>query len=177
MENLQLVQPSLDFAEEIRNYRAAFAHEHLHGGNSLSDIENIADWIEHTQKESNAATCRPDCAPSSTYLCIRQSDQKMVGIVNIRHHIEQEFLLNVAGHIGYSIHPAERRKGYATEQLRLALNEAQKLGLTKVLITAADWNIGSQKTILANGGVYEDTRIDPSDGDRMLRYWINLSTN
>ena len=96
----------------------------------------------------------------------------MVGISNIRHHLNQEFLVHIAGHIGYSIHPNERRKGYAKEQLPLALQEAKTLGINRVLITAADWNIGSQKTILANGGVYEDTRIDPDDGDRMLRYWI-----
>ncbi|MET3559319.1 putative acetyltransferase [Streptococcus rupicaprae] len=98
----------------------------------------------------------------------------MVGICNIRHDINQDFLLNIAGHIGYSIHPKERHKGYATEQLGLALLEAKKLGLSEVLITAADWNIGSQKTILANGGQYEDSRLDESDGDTMLRYWISL---
>lgn len=96
----------------------------------------------------------------------------MVGICNIRHHLNQEFLVHIAGHIGYSIHPNEQRKGYAKEQLALALQEAKTLGINRVLITAADWNIGSQKTILGNGGVYEDTRIDPDDGDRMLRYWI-----
>ena len=73
----------------------------------------------------------------------------MVGICNIRHHLNQEFLVHIAGHIGYSIHPEERRKGYATEQLRLALLEAKKLGIAQVLITAADWNIASQKTIHA----------------------------
>ncbi|HFI0369762.1 TPA: hypothetical protein ACHVD8_001058 [Streptococcus suis] len=46
------------------------------------------------------------------------------------------------------------------------------MGIAQVLIIAADWNIASQKTILANGGVYEDARIDPNSSERMLRYWI-----
>lgn len=97
----------------------------------------------------------------------------MVGICNIRHDLNQEFLQNIAGHIGYSIKPSERRKGYAREQLRLALLEAQKLGLSQVLVTAADWNIGSQKTILANGGVYENTYYDKANNENMKRYWID----
>lgn len=103
------------------------------------------------------------------FLKYLQSDSVFV-ISNI--NLNHEHLKNYIGHIGYSIHPEERRKGYATEQLRLALLEAKKLGIAQVLITAADWNIASQKTILANGGVYEDTRIDPNSSERMLRYWI-----
>ena len=96
----------------------------------------------------------------------------MVGICNIRHDLNQDYLLTIAGHIGYSIHPVERRKGCATDQLRLALLEAKKLGIERVLVTAADWNIGSQKTILANGGVLENSYYDKVDDERMLRYWI-----
>ena len=96
----------------------------------------------------------------------------MVGICNIRHHLNQEFLVHIAGHIGYSIHPNERRKGYAKEQLPLALQEAKTLGINRVLITAADWNIGSQKTILANGGVLENTYYDKVDDELMLHHWI-----
>jgi predicted acetyltransferase len=121
---------------------------------------------------SSYGTSYTERSPSSTFLCIREIDQQMVGICTIRHHLNQEFSVHIAGHIGYSIHPEERRKGYATEQLRLALLEAKKLGIAQVLITAADWNIASQKTIHANGGVYEDTRIDPNSSERMLRYWI-----
>ena len=83
------------------------------------------------------------------------ADMKLRQIADIRHDLNQDYLLTIAGHIGYSIHPVERRKGYATDQLRLALLEAKKLGIECVLVTAADWNIGSQKTILANGGVLE----------------------
>ena len=172
METLYLAKPSLAWKEEILAYKQAFTGEHLHGGSHLQQMDNFEEWLEHVENEASPVTCRPNRAPSSTFICIREQDKKMVGISNIRHHLNQEFLVHIAGHIGYSIHPNERRKGYAKEQLALALQEAKTLGINRVLITAADWNIGSQKTILANGGVYEDTRIDPDDGDRMLRYWI-----
>lgn len=175
MTGLQLIVPSPAYTEEILAYKEEFVqrNEHLNGGARLQEMDNISDWFEHIHRASSYETCQEGRSPSSTFLCIRESDQVMVGICNIRHDLNQDFLINIAGHIGYSIRPSERRKGYATEQLRLALLEAKKLGLDKVLVTASDWNIGSQKTILANGGVYDDTRIDPEDGDHVLRYWID----
>ncbi len=173
MEKLQLITPSIAYVTEILDYKAAFSGEHMYGGARLEEMENIEDWLEHLSRSSSYDTCEERRSPSSTFLCLRESDKKMVGICNIRHDLNQDFLINIAGHIGYSIKPSERRKGYAKEQLRLALLEAKKLGIPRVLVTAADWNIGSQKTILANGGVYEDTRINPEDKDKMMRFWID----
>lgn len=173
MEQLFLVKPSLDWAEEILSYKKSFAAEHLYGGNQLETTDSVSDWLAHLEITSSYETCAKDRSPSTTFLCIRQSDRSMVGICNIRHDLNQDFLFNSAGHIGYSVKPGERRKGYASEQLRLALLEAQKLGITRVLITAADWNIGSQKTILANGGQYENTFHDNLKNENMRRYWID----
>ena len=172
MEKLSFISPSMDWAKEILAYKEAFGGEHLHGGSRLQEIDDLSDWLQHLEKAGSAASCGEGRSPSSTFLCIRERDQAMVGICNIRHDIKQEYLMTIAGHIGYSIQPAERRKGYATEQLRLALLEAKKLGINRVLVTAADWNIGSQKTILANGGVLENTYYDTVDDELMLRYWI-----
>lgn len=44
------------------------------------------------------------------------------------------------------------------------------MGIEKLLITCDVMNEASEKTILANGGVYEKT-IDV-DGHKMKRYWI-----
>ncbi|MBY4973040.1 GNAT family N-acetyltransferase [Streptococcus suis] len=172
METCHLVVPSLKWKNQILAYKEAFSNEHLHGGGKLQQFEAVEEWLEHIQAVSSYGTSHTERSPFSTFLCIREMDQQMVGICTIRHDLNHEHLKNYIGHIGYSIHPEERRKGYATEQLRLALLEAKNLGIDQVLITAADWNIASQKTILANGGVYEDTRIDPNSSERMLRYWI-----
>ena len=56
--------------------------------------------------------------------------------------------------------------------LRLNILKAKALGIDKMLVTCEDGNIGSEKTILANGGVYENT-IDV-EGDKMKRFWIQL---
>lgn len=56
--------------------------------------------------------------------------------------------------------------------LRLDKLKAKELGINKMLVTCDEGNDASEKTILANGGVYEKT-IDV-DGDKMKRFWISI---
>lgn len=69
--------------------------------------------------------------------------------------------------------PSERRRGYAKMQLALALSIAHAMGLQKVLITCADTNIGSAKTIENAGGVLEN-KVE-EDGVLMRRYWVSCA--
>jgi predicted acetyltransferase len=48
--------------------------------------------------------------------------------------------------------PWKRRRGYATEALRLILPEARSEGLPYVEITTDEENVASQRVIIANGG-------------------------
>lgn len=59
---------------------------------------------------------------------------------------------HVLGHIGYAVVPWKERRGYATEALRLMLDEARAVGLTYVELTTDPDNPASQRVILANGG-------------------------
>ena len=45
------------------------------------------------------------------------------------------------------------------------------MGIEKLLVTCEETNIASEKTILANGGVFEKTV--EADGSIMRRYWID----
>lgn len=56
--------------------------------------------------------------------------------------------------------------------LRQNLKNAQNRGIEKVLITCSEGNIASEKTILANGGVFENTIT--VDDEVMKRYWITV---
>ena len=116
--------------------------------------------------------------PSHTWLTVRQSDGRVVGIINYRPSPLSDFVLQYGGHIGYSIRLSERRKGYAKEQLRLTLEKCRAAGEDRVLLTCDhQGNPGSEKTILANGGVLENEVEDtPGLGNsgRIRRYWITL---
>ena len=94
-------------------------------------------------------------------------------MIQVRHHFN-DYLEKYAGHIGYSVRPSERRKGYAKEMLRMALPFCREIGIDKVMITCIDGNIGSEKTILANGGVYDGTVWEPEEQVNFERYWITV---
>ena len=68
--------------------------------------------------------------------------------------------------------PSERRKGYATAMIALALDECRKLGIEKVLMVCNKENTGSAKSIQNNGGVLEN-EINV-EGETVQRYWILL---
>ena len=94
----------------------------------------------------------------------------MVGAISIRHYLNEK-LRNSGGHIGDGIRPSERRKGYATEMIALALIKCREMGIDRVMMSCNDDNIGSRKSIISNGGVLERT---VQDDDEVLEiYWID----
>ena len=113
--------------------------------------------------------------PDSTFFCLDLDRNIFVGAVNIRHYLNEALLLN-GGHIGDGIRPSERRKGYATAMIKLVLLECKKLGIDRVLMCCDKDNIGSQKSIINNGGILENEFVD-DDGNVEQRYWIDLENN
>lgn len=111
--------------------------------------------------------------PDSVFFCLDVDRDIFVGAVNIRHYLN-ESLLFTGGHIGDGIRPSERRKGYATAMIGLALEECKKLGIHRVLMTCDKDNIGSAKSIMNNGGVLENEVVN-EEGVLEQRYWISLS--
>ena len=91
--------------------------------------------------------------------------------MQIRHFLNER-LLNYGGHIGDSVRPSERRKGYATEQIRLALEKCKELGIDNVLMDCDKSNIGSAKSIQKNGGILENEIY--LENELVQRYWISL---
>lgn len=116
----------------------------------------------------------PDFVTDSTFFCLDEDRDILVGAVNIRHYLNESLLLD-GGHIGDGVRPSERRKGIATKMIGLALEECRKLGVFRVLMVCDKDNIGSAKSIMNNGGVLEDEPI--VEGVVQQRYWIDLMGN
>ena len=120
-----------------------------------------ADWLA-VQKEPDAP--RPEGIVACTELWM-VVDGEYIGAINLRHELT-ELLLTWGGHIGYSVRPSARRRGYATLALAMMLPVATDLGIDPVLVTCDVDNEASRRTIEKNGGVYEDTR------EGKLRFWV-----
>ena len=175
MNDLFLVKPSSEYANQIIEYRQEFlnAGDSMDGTGPLRRFENPEEYIKTCAEYEDPQTFPTHLVPATQFLFIRKSDNKLVGMIQVRHCFN-DYLEKYAGHIGYSVRPSEQRKGYAKEMLRITLPFCREIGLNKVLITCTDRNIGSEKTILANGGVYESTVHEPNENKNLKRFWINL---
>lgn len=169
MSDIVLKEVTPEYAEQIMAYRAEFlaAGDEMNGCSGLQKCETFEEY------EYKLAHPVPNNVPSTQYIAVRESDNCLVGMIDLRHNINHPLLSLYGGHIGYSVRPNERRKGCATKMLTLCLEKARELGLPRVMVTCDEDNIGSERTILNNGGEYQTT-VTAEDRERVKRYWIEL---
>ena len=173
MEKIILVKPDLSYADEIIKYKEESLAESpiINGSAGLDRLSSIEDWLEELNKRSCEDTVPKGLVPSSTYLGVREKDNYIVGMIDIRHYLN-EYLTQVGGNIGYSVRKSERNKGYAKQMLKLTLEKCKDLKMKKVLITCDEDNIASEKVILSANAKFEDIR--SIDGKNKKRFWIDL---
>ena len=187
-----LVQPSPAYRDTFLQGAAEFAAEgRLDStyaqflGYDLKLLErDFAGYVEALLKLHD-----PDRLPAGWFpdqvLWLVEADEYL-GQASVRPELGTMYLITYGGHIGYSIRPTRRRRGYGTAILALALDAARDMGLKRVLVTCDADNTASKKIIEANGGRFErrmdmDADIikaegrDPGMPLAKLRYWIPLA--
>ena len=174
MEMLMLARPDETMLDEINAYRKAMldAGSSMDGTGSLCRHE-AAEWLVHVRSLLSEETCPDRWVPATQYVCIRKSDGRIVGMIDLRHRFN-DFLAEYGGNIGYSVRPDERLKGYAKWMLAHVLQEARSMGMRRVLVTCEENNEGSRRTIEANGGTFERSAFLPDENVYLRRYWIEL---
>lgn len=170
---LELVIPNENYKEQVMNYLEEHIQNgeyELHGDGGLDHLKDYDKWLLKIRFDMKVNSDK-EIVPSTLYLAIRKSDNKLVGMIQIRHKLN-ETLLKKYGHIGDGVRPSERKKGYSTEMIKLALGKCKLLNIHKVLITCDKNNVASARTIIKNGGVLEN-EIEEENGNIIQRYWID----
>ena len=173
---MKFTEPTAEYEQQISAYRKEFLErgDSMDGTGALRRMDDPKQWLEYCRLCKNPDTVPEGLVPATQYIYVRESDYKIVGMLHIRHYFNA-FLEQYGGHIGYSVAPSERRKGYASQMLQLSLPKCKELGIQRVLVTCLDDNEASRRTILKNGGKYESTVFEPNEGIHLQRYWIDLT--
>ncbi|MFT3944550.1 MAG: GNAT family N-acetyltransferase [Ancrocorticia sp.] len=171
---LELVAPDLRFFTSFAESNREWNGKHQDGAGlpdwaEVQSQDGFAKVVEYlvrseTKSEPGLVTC--------TYRWIVSGDTYL-GSIALRHELTP-YLAERGGHIGYGIRPSARRLGYASWALAQIRPIARDHGLSRVLVTCNDTNIGSARTIEKNGGILESIRLG-DDGVHFRRYWIDLT--
>ena len=156
MAEIELVKPNKAHETIVRD----FINEHIennefeiHGG-ALVEKSDYNSWLKQLANNSDKSTASKDWVVASTFLAIRKSDGRLIGVIDIRHELN-DFLQSYGGHIGLGIRPSERGKGYASAITMEGLGFCKKIGLHKVMLACYKDNPASRKTIEKCGGKLE----------------------
>lgn len=156
-----LVQEFVDHGEPLVPFPLGFPND---------DFPRFLDRLAQCARGENLPG---GFVPHSTYWLVRDG-RDVLGVSNLRHRLNDK-LRREGGNIGFGVRPAARGNGYASILLRLTLDRAREMGLARVLLTCAESNIPSARTIVRNGGVLTSEEFLPERQEVVQRYWIDLT--
>ncbi len=171
----RMVFPCIEYKEKAIEYIKEF-HEYgseINGSGSLDRYlreSTYEKWLEKLHSQMDIANIPEDKIPALTYFFVRESDDRIVGMINIRLALT-DFLRKEGGHIGYSVRPTERRKGYATALLSEGLKVCGKIGIHEVLVSCDKDNPASAGVIKKCGGTLKEEFYSETY-DEMLQMYV-----
>lgn len=154
---MKLVLPTAAYKDKAIEYIREFYEygSEINGSGSLDRFlreSTYEAWLDKLRGDMDIANIPADKVPALTYFYVREADDRIVGMVNIRLALN-DFLRTEGGHVGYSIRPTERRRHYGTRLLQEALKVCGVIGIGEVLVSCDKENVASALVIQNCGGV------------------------
>ena len=153
MEKFKFVVPTIEWKQKAIDFINEFYtyNSNINGTGGLQRyLDNYEGWLEKLEEDYNRQPSE-EKVPARTYFFVRESDNKIIGMINIRLALN-ESLKKYGGNIGYSIRPTERGNGYNKINLYLGLKVCKENGIEEVFMDADKDNPASWKTIESLGG-------------------------
>ena len=147
MSKIKLIVPTIKYKDKALQFKKEFLDNNenvINGSELLDKTESYEEWLQSVTNNADINTVNPEWVLTDTFFAVDDNDE-IVGIIDLRHELN-EFLQDF-GNSGYSVRPSERRKGYATEMLRLIKEVAKRVGLTSLQLSVERSNEPSVKTI------------------------------
>lgn len=173
MERFKFVVPSIEWKQQAIEYINEFYiyNSEINGAGGLHRyLDDYEGWLVKLENDYNTVPSE-ERVPARTYFLVRENDNKIVGMINIRLALNEK-IKKYGGHIGYSIRPTERRKGYNKINLYLGLKVCNKYGINEVLMDADKDNPASWRTIEALGGKCIREHFDNEIANCVVKYYI-----
>lgn len=122
MDKCELIKPNTSYIADIQSFRQEMldANSSMDGTGPLKRMPDISEWLTLNKRLENQDTVPDNWVTSEQFIYVRHSDNKIVGMIQFRHYFN-DYLETYGGHIGYSVRPNERRKGYAKRCSLIAL--------------------------------------------------------
>lgn len=175
--NKYLVEPTTDLKTEFlvmaEEYRTADEVSRQTPENRIYQLafDDFSAYLESLSNSAKGINLAPDRVPENEFWLV--SNRRLLGRSRLRHRLTPA-LEHQGGHIGYDIRPSERQKGYGILILKLTLEKAKELGLSRVFLTCDTDNLASARIIEKNGGVLSGQAVSKKTEKPISQYWIEL---
>lgn len=171
---IRLVKPTAGMERAAEEFKEEFfaAGERVINGSALLDKLEYGEWLVHAEKSSRGAAGE-GWVRADTFFAVDERN-RIVGIIDFRHNLNNAFLAEFGGHVGYAVRPSERKKGYCTQMLNAIKAYASENGIGQLMLSCYKDNTASLKTMLRCGGRVAGEK-NYLDGKPMCVVYIDTS--
>lgn len=163
----------VELTEELKDELSEMAkdYESLGETHYVNEFDNFEEIIETLERHRTGTNLPADTVGFNMFFLL--DGAKIIGSGSLRHKLNDRLSV-YGGHIGYTVRPSERQKGYGSLILQLLMEKARNFGFERVFVTCDTDNAASAKIIEKNGGRLANQLFYEQKGKLISQYWIEL---
>ncbi len=165
---MKLEKPRMAHYQHVMNADEAYRRAGEEAYCGMRGRVGYGAWLVSIARQARQDVIKEGMNPNEIWL-LTDNNGALCGFGQLRMYDTND-VITWAGHIGYSVPPNCRGRGYATEMLRLLLDMAFNRGRSDVLLTCDTDNAASRRVIEKCGGMFDGLYMRPPFHKRL--YWF-----